>query len=102
MPGVSWTPERFKNYWQLYHNIYQCEKEVKMIQVAVKITVEAEFKRKYTEDIRETEAIVTAVLDPRGTVPHSCRRVAHSCTRNYPLNAYHPQVKLQSITGLEV
>ncbi|KAJ7145607.1 hypothetical protein C8R44DRAFT_723535 [Mycena epipterygia] len=65
IPGMSWTLKGAKNYWQLCRNIYQCEKEVKMIQVAVKITVEAELERKYTKDIRETEAIVTAVLDPR-------------------------------------
>ncbi|KAJ7145609.1 hypothetical protein C8R44DRAFT_863484 [Mycena epipterygia] len=66
IPGMGWTPERFEDYRQLCRDIYQCEKEVKMIQVAAKITVEAELKRKYTQDIRETEAIVTAVLDPRG------------------------------------
>ncbi|KAJ7145597.1 hypothetical protein C8R44DRAFT_845065 [Mycena epipterygia] len=34
-------------------------------------TVEAERRHKYTGDIRETEAIVTAVRDPIGTIAHS-------------------------------
>lgn len=59
------------------------------------LVVEAERQRKYTWDIHETEAIVTAVPDPRGTV-------AHSCMCCYSLNIYHAQAKILYAHGLEV
>ncbi|KAJ7145594.1 hypothetical protein C8R44DRAFT_896694 [Mycena epipterygia] len=77
IPGMNWTLEGFKNYRRLRRDIYQCEKEVKRIQVAVQLTVEAERERKYTGDIWETEAIVTAVRDPRGTIAHSHHGVSY-------------------------
>ncbi|KAJ7113981.1 hypothetical protein C8R44DRAFT_740854 [Mycena epipterygia] len=58
MPRLGWTLNIDK-YWQLARDIYQCEKEMNRIQTAVQLTVEAERKRKYTNYIDETQAIVT-------------------------------------------
>ncbi|KAJ7145603.1 hypothetical protein C8R44DRAFT_863477 [Mycena epipterygia] len=66
MPGMGWTLEGVKNYLRLRGDIYQCEKEVKRIRVTVQLAVEAERQRKYTEDIRETQAIIRAVQDSLG------------------------------------
>ncbi|KAJ7113973.1 hypothetical protein C8R44DRAFT_984546 [Mycena epipterygia] len=58
MPRLGWTLN-IEHYWQLARDIYQYEKEMKRIQATVQLTVEAERKRKYTNYIDETQAIVT-------------------------------------------
>ncbi|KAJ7145612.1 hypothetical protein C8R44DRAFT_723540 [Mycena epipterygia] len=62
--AMGCTSNGFKSFRQLCRDIHQGEKEVKRIKVAVQLTLEAEHQRKYTEDIRETEAIITAVRNP--------------------------------------
>ncbi|KAJ7088272.1 hypothetical protein C8R44DRAFT_861663 [Mycena epipterygia] len=63
MPAVAWIPDELNNYRRLRRDIYQCEQEVKRIQIAVQLIVEAERQRKYTEDICEIQAIITATQD---------------------------------------
>ncbi|KAJ7113980.1 hypothetical protein C8R44DRAFT_984551 [Mycena epipterygia] len=81
MPRLGWTLN-IEHYWQLARDIYQCEKEMKRIQTAVQLIVEAECKRKYTNYIDETQAIVAnrfteasaglvlSMYHQAGNVPH--------------------------------
>ncbi|KAJ7145605.1 hypothetical protein C8R44DRAFT_723532 [Mycena epipterygia] len=82
MPGVHWTSAGVKNYRQCCRDIHQCEKEIKKIRVEV--------KRKYTGDIDENEAIVTAAL---GTIAYS-----HRVGEQYSLNQYRsPSCHVQPV-----
>ncbi|KAJ7490495.1 hypothetical protein FB451DRAFT_1389279 [Mycena latifolia] len=55
----------WKNYRLLSHDISDCADSVKEIRTAVQLIVEAERQRKYTDDINETEVILTTVRSPR-------------------------------------
>ncbi|KAJ7490510.1 hypothetical protein FB451DRAFT_1361366 [Mycena latifolia] len=56
---TTWTEYRL-----LLRDISDCAKSVKENRTAVQLIVEAERQRKYTEDINETEAILTSVRSP--------------------------------------
>ncbi|KAJ7490508.1 hypothetical protein FB451DRAFT_1552205 [Mycena latifolia] len=59
----------WKKYRILSRDISNCAKDVEKILTAVQLTVEAERQRKYTEDINETEAILTSLHSPGREVP---------------------------------
>ncbi|KAJ7430780.1 hypothetical protein FB451DRAFT_1198683 [Mycena latifolia] len=56
---TTWTEYRL-----LSRDISDCAKSAKEIRTAVQLIVEAERQRKYTEDIKETEVILTSVRSP--------------------------------------
>ncbi|KAJ7438236.1 hypothetical protein B0H11DRAFT_2358962 [Mycena galericulata] len=53
-----------KKYRLLSSDIETCAKEVKSIQTAVQLVLEGERQRKYTEDINETETMLTGFRAP--------------------------------------
>ncbi|KAJ7133587.1 hypothetical protein C8R44DRAFT_870960 [Mycena epipterygia] len=57
----------WKKYRGLTRDIAECVKTVKKIRTRVQLIVEAERQRKFTEDINETETILTGVRSPAGT-----------------------------------
>ncbi|KAJ7490487.1 hypothetical protein FB451DRAFT_1361352 [Mycena latifolia] len=65
------TNETFtwKKYRLLSRDISDCAKSVKEIRTAVQLIVEAERQRKYTDDINETEVILTTVRSPNTVFP---------------------------------
>ncbi|KAJ7141468.1 hypothetical protein C8R44DRAFT_867088 [Mycena epipterygia] len=56
----------WKKYQAFSRDIAECAKMVENIQTAVQLIVEAERQRKFTEDINETETILTSVRSPNG------------------------------------
>ncbi|KAJ7133567.1 hypothetical protein C8R44DRAFT_900200 [Mycena epipterygia] len=54
----------WKKYCVFSRDIAECAKSVKKIRIAVQLVVEAEYRRKFTEDINQTEAILTSVRPP--------------------------------------
>ncbi|KAJ7133591.1 hypothetical protein C8R44DRAFT_870963 [Mycena epipterygia] len=57
----------WKKYCVLSRDIAEYAKSVKKIRTAVQLVVEAERQRKFTEDINQTEAILTSVRPPAET-----------------------------------
>ncbi|KAJ7145615.1 hypothetical protein C8R44DRAFT_723544 [Mycena epipterygia] len=98
---VHWSTKGFKNYRHLCRKFYQCKQEVKRIQVAVQLVVEAERQHKYIGNIRETEAIVAAaVRDPRGTISHSYRSpLIDACISTSPTVELKSRVEMCSAFG---
>ncbi|KAJ7690329.1 hypothetical protein B0H17DRAFT_1134362 [Mycena rosella] len=54
----------WKKYRTLSHDISGCTKNLKKIQTAVQLIVEAERQRKYTDDINQMEILLTSVRSP--------------------------------------
>ncbi|KAJ7141476.1 hypothetical protein C8R44DRAFT_974973 [Mycena epipterygia] len=81
--ALTWT-----KYRVLSQDITDCAKIVKNIRIAVQLIVEAEHQRKFTEDINETESILTGVRSPSrlGAV---YQPNAHLHQQSYMLAAEH-------------
>ncbi|KAJ6622656.1 hypothetical protein B0H10DRAFT_1944556 [Mycena sp. CBHHK59/15] len=55
----------WKKYRLLSKRILECKQDVRKICITVQLTVEAELRRKYTEDIHEKQTILTTVRGAR-------------------------------------
>ncbi|KAJ7441438.1 hypothetical protein FB451DRAFT_1569265 [Mycena latifolia] len=66
----------WKKYRLLSRDISDCVKKVEKIQNDIQLIVEAEHQRKYTDDINETEIILTSLRSPGMLVyPHTMSNV---------------------------
>ncbi|KAJ7490536.1 hypothetical protein FB451DRAFT_1361379 [Mycena latifolia] len=72
-----------KKYCLLSRDISVCTKKVKEIRTAVQLIVEAERQRKYTDDINETEIILTGVRFPSRDLPIYQQNISQTHHQSY-------------------
>ncbi|KAJ6623604.1 hypothetical protein B0H10DRAFT_2213291 [Mycena sp. CBHHK59/15] len=86
----------WKKYRLLSKRILECKQDVRKIRITVQLTVEAERQRKYTEDIHETQTILTTI---RGAILEEIALsrknpgISHSTSSSNCMMAFLPVVR---------
>ncbi|KAJ7490470.1 hypothetical protein FB451DRAFT_1389257 [Mycena latifolia] len=78
----------WKQYRILSRDISNCAKDLEKIRTAVQLVVEAERQRKYTDDINETQAMLTT-LRPPGTLGYQ-HNITHAHEQSSMSVTEHP------------